>query len=710
MSTGAPGKTGFTTTLAFNSVVRIKALPEITLTLLPFATHALTTPASPLDVRGRVSNLKDAIGCVLRWVFATGGQSRTVPHPVNTSVTPDSTTGRLSQIGFAVTEKPTGHVPRFDVLALGLYGKGQLGCEIELDLPGRPTASLLPTSSTLEIDATAELEPLDADGRPLGPGARVLVGSKVQARPNFARMFNGKNIRVELQEAGQGFADEKGTTHPNEWTLGATNDPWALQVGCLTVGASPRFDFRARDKSALEYRYTIYFLQGGSPQPNATPIRGVLLAAVPKPRLESFELALEDKSRGAGPGDATQVLAAHGKFSGFDSKLEFAVELTLYCRYVVDGSIRHEQVADLGDSAAIQSSKHVVAIVSNNEFTSELLELGPADDPVRARLARGDEFAFFAVVRLPPTVASRPEKVKDPSRPALAVFADLIDYAANEGEPGQLGHSCPFGERYARAKNSATGVCSNTVDVRGARGDLGYERGLRFTPNSDAVKAFKASTQGKALFAALKRPFAEELASASSAQREALTRLASRFQNRIELYETVSAITGVPAEMIAALHANDGAAPAAPATRESGFGINPTLHSDASCNSVLQRFAADVVGSLFTRGKPNQVADIFQAAVVAAEILRGDANACGASLPDGRFQTADLSDWQIAAMIAAYVSGPSDKSARAGLSTGANYLFSTTDADPRVFIAPLRRDSLTRWDVLLPVLQDWLVT
>jgi hypothetical protein len=711
-SSGATRKP-FALPLGFNGIVRVRALPKITMTLSPFTSATVSGVASRLNLRGQVSNLKQPIDCTVRWLLAPDGSTAGAPPPwtgtAEMHVVPDSTTGTLSNKGFAIKEKASNQSPLLDVLALGLYAKGSLGCEVELDLPDRPVVKLEPSGSGLSVDTLAGVDLLVGDGDALAPGAPLRVGSKLQVRPKFAPLFNGKDVQLKVQEAGKGYADEKGTAQVAEWTLGASNETRSVRVGCVTGGTAPRFDFRASGATELRYEFTLHFMQSGAEQANAQPVRGVL-ATLPKPRLLSFDLSLDpEPSTGATPGE---VLTARGAFVGFDPALEFPVEVTLCCRYVLDGSIRHQPVAELGDSAAIKSTKEVLTTVSENRFVVKLLDLGPPDDPIRKSLSRGEQFSFFAVVRLPPTVASRAEKIKDPGRSPHAVFADLIEYDANEGDPAQLGRFCPVGERYARPRSAATGVCSHAVDLAGQTTVLGYDGGLRFTPNSDAVNTFKKSTFGKHIFETLKRPFATEIAAVSQqAQKDALARLANRFQSRIELYSEISAITGTPAEMIAALHVNEDGASALALRKESGFGIDPVLHPGGQCNSVLGRYSTrDGVGATFTRGSATVYADIFQAGIIAAEIMRDDAKTAGVVLPAGAFDSGDLSANQLAAMIAAYASGPATKAARDGLSTGANFMFSPSDGDPRVFSPGSGRlEGRIRWDVLLPVLQEWVI-
>jgi hypothetical protein len=737
----------FASGLGFGAVVRVRVLPKITIDLSRFQVSQLSSLATRLEIKGKVSNLNQATACRLTWVLQKDGGSAAaepvrVVHDAPLRIVPKSTSGVLSGVEFSVLEKDTNSPPLLDLVTLGLYGRGALGCDLAVDLPDLPASELLPKNSGLSMDAAAEIEVLDPSGTPLDPSAPLLVGTPLQLRPKFAQVFDGQKIQLTFRESGQGFSLEPGTQQEHQWTLGRANVTWSVQAGCLAEGGHAGFDFRSHDKSELQYTYAAHVMEGDSPKEHGKPVTGTLFR-VPKPRLLSFDLSLDDvpsivASDEGAPAATTQWLIARGEFSGFDPAFEFPIEVTLYARYTQDGTVHHDYVADLGTSQEVKSTKEVVFTVRHSKFEARLLDLGAPENPIRTSLIRGTNYSFFAVVRFAPTIARRPDKAAASTGRALAIFGDLVEYDANEGRPGQETRLSPFDERYSRCKASGTGVCSNTVDLTGRSWPMPYEGPrLPFTPNAQAIETLKASQHGKALEKLLKRPFASELNESSSpTTKSALALLTKRFKNRFELYQGASAINGVAWEIIGALHVNEGGAAAAPYNDEGGFGIDPASWSDAKCNEVWRNVLVSHpelrdLGEIFHRGGEHEPAYIFQSAIIAGQAIRAlvakvkanrnDKTLATVDLPDGPFELGDLVPGQIAAIIASYASGPGKPAASNGLLHGTNWCFDPTDPDyrmnhpggtssgngPRTPITPGRKDNLVHWDVLLPMLQQW---
>jgi hypothetical protein len=745
-----PAREPFASGLGFGAIVRVRVLPKITIDLSPFQVTQPSALAARIEVKGKVSNLNQATGCRLTWVLEKEGGSAAagpvkVAHDSPLKIVPKSTSGVLSGIEFSVQDEK-GQPPLLDIVGLGLYGKGALGCELAIDLPGVPAVTLPAKDSGLSIDATAEIEVLDSNGEPFDPSATLQVGTPFQLRPKFAQLFDGHKIQLAFRESGQGFALEPGTEQAHPWTLGRSNTTWAVQAGCLHEGGHACFDFRSNDKSELQYTYAVHVMEGDSPKEHGKPVTGALIK-VPKPRLLLFDLSLEDdgpttESEAGVPAAVTQSLVAHGKFSGFDAAFEFPVEVTLYARYVLDGTTHHDFLAELGTSHEMKSTKEVVVSVRENHFDVRLICLGAPDNPIRSSLIRGTDYSIFAVVRLAPSIARRSDKAAASNGRALAIFGDLIEYDANEGRPGQETRLSPFDEHYSRCKASGTGVCSNTVDLSGRAWPMPYEGPrLPFTPNAKAVEMLRASKHGGELEAILKRPFSDETVATKdptpAKTTAALAALRTRFKNRFELYRKASDINGVAWEILGAIHINESGARLTPHHDEGGFGIDPKSWSDAQCNAVWERVLTAHsefrdVGIVFQRGSKHEPANVFQSAIIAGyavralvarvEAKRADGTTANGGLPDGPFELGDLTPGQIAAIIASYAAGPSSNAAKNGLLHGTNWCFDPTDPDyrmnhpggtssandgERTVVEPGRRDALVHWDVLLPMLQQW---
>jgi hypothetical protein len=188
-------------------------------------------------------------------------------------------------------------------------------------------------------------------------------------------------------------------------------------------------------------------------------------------------------------------------------------------------------------------------------------------------------------------------------------------------------------------------------------------------------------------------------------------------------------VTRVSWEIIAVLHITESTGDAAPLHVECGFGLDANAHGAADLERRLQKYAQStppVVKGPFVRGGPSKGADLFLSSIVAADIYRENAIAAKAISAHGDrtpIEVNRMSGASLACAAAAYNAGPASPLAANGLSTGSNYQFnlgdddfrtvfgggkvSSSDGSSRIDAASGRSNWHIRWDVLLPLVQDW---
>jgi hypothetical protein len=213
---------------------------------------------------------------------------------------------------------------------------------------------------------------------------------------------------------------------------------------------------------------------------------------VQKPRLSEFSLSAEPAPVDTDPDDATLdpfpppldvfdtwVLYAAGQFEGIAHKhwtplatqedFTFAVNVSLFARYME------------GEGPALMP-RHVpvelppIALRVRDGRFGGAFDLCCLSNEARHNLAAlGDQqLSFFAVLEFSTELGTRAEKVKKGEQPHPIVFANVVDYVANEPGSGNSGFS-PMRERRMTTKSLGDGVCSNLVDASGKRMPLGFD-------------------------------------------------------------------------------------------------------------------------------------------------------------------------------------------------------------------------------------------
>lgn len=195
------------------------------------------------------------------------------------------------------------------------------------------------------------------------------------------------------------------------------------------------------------------------------------------------------------------------------------------------------------------------------------------------------------------------------------------------------------------------------------------------------------------------------------ARRSGLGQLAeSEVPKHAETYQQASELTGVPAQLIAAIHGNEssfGTNPASTRGPESGFGLDDRWVSTSWGNEQLRRHGLGT----WQRGQDTETGRL-QSAVIAAEHLKRTAGYAGIEVGP------NMSQNDIAGAITAYTTGID--AANAAERRGTSWMFNPSDANPHplhpggtsrtrrgtVRVAPSRKEGLLRWDTLLPLIEE----
>jgi len=200
----------------------------------------------------------------------------------------------------------------------------------------------------------------------------------------------------------------------------------------------------------------------------------------------------------------------------------------------------------------------------------------------------------------------------------------------------------------------------------------------------------------------------------ANAERSPLGRLAAtEIPKNAEVYNKASELTGVPAEMIAAIHGNEsqfGKYRASSHGPESGFGLDPRYVKNDWGN---QQLAKHGLGQ-WERGTGTERSKL-QSAVIAAEHLKRNAGYANIKVDS------NMSQGEIAGAVTSYVQGHG--AGKRANRNGRSWMFDPNDTNPvprhpggtsigrngqTIRVAPSRKESLLRWDSLLPIAQKHL--
>jgi len=223
----------------------------------------------------------------------------------------------------------------------------------------------------------------------------------------------------------------------------------------------------------------------------------------------------------------------------------------------------------------------------------------------------------------------------------------------------------------------------------GSTAPAGSGMNLPFTPNATALERARTSGSGRLI--------------------------AEQTQRHMATYQEASRLTGVPAEMIAAIHVNESAQGTYRRSThgpESGYGLDDRYVSTRWGNQQLARHGLGT----WERGTNSQTSQL-QSAVIAAEHLKRQARTAGIEIGP------NMSQGEIAGAITSYMAGGG--AGRRANERGSSWMLNTTDSNPHplhpggtsrgpggttIRVAPSRKAGLLRWDTLLPLLQEQMRT
>ncbi len=232
-------------------------------------------------------------------------------------------------------------------------------------------------------------------------------------------------------------------------------------------------------------------------------------------------------------------------------------------------------------------------------------------------------------------------------------------------------------------------VLSSAKDIPGPKpGETVFGK-FNFTPNKKALKAAKSSSLGKVI--------------------------AKQLSKNLEIYKKASALTGVPVELIAAIHANEsqmGTYRSSTHGPEAGYGLDPRSVSTSWGNKKLAKYGL----GKWQRGKTSYKARL-QSAVLAAEHLKRQANYAGIKIKQ------NMSKGELAGAVISYMQSIS--SAKKANRRGYSWMFNPSDANPHprhpggtsigrhgqtIRVPASRKEGLLRWDILIPLIQEQIKT
>lgn len=321
--------------------------------------------------------------------------------------------------------------------------------------------------------------------RALTETSHFKVGTQYRIRPKYSAAFEGKRVRITIEEAGTGYSGEKAIPHqPVDCEIKSGECQWAEMV----VGfAGRQFDYRTGAHGAtdpLEYQYRIEFLTTNQkkqvvPDLGATPVTGKLFR-VQKPVLEHFNLWMTSLDTPIAAFLERAVLDVEGRFKGFEKTrwsdhgtredFSFPVSLSLFVHYLEHSEHEESRKYEPVDF-------EVVMDVKGGELSGTLdLRALSAQSWEQLIAHQNQQLSLFAVLRFPTQLGCRAEKARKGEPPHPLVFADVVEYVASDRAHPDAG-TVPMGSRRMMGKATGSGICSQLVNLTGQCRALGYEGG-----------------------------------------------------------------------------------------------------------------------------------------------------------------------------------------------------------------------------------------
>ncbi|HSP77059.1 MAG TPA: hypothetical protein VLQ93_00920 [Myxococcaceae bacterium] len=434
---GGPQAPTLRVELGHTGTLNLVAAPITTLSLderpTPLTVRELSTE---LAIEGRSTGFSEQrVPASLAWLVhysPTGSDEFTLPGELH-----------LSGGRFQFKTKK-GRLPRLEVLAHRLFGKGTVGYRLTPQYPHAPSATRPPGSIHFDNPLSVELAPGPVRSHKMG----TPLGFKLHRGPLIDELLQaGHEVRLVIDEedGGEGRLPRNYKDLHLEWTWDKRSQKETLfwYTGCSADSTcdAPRFDYpEASEAGVHEFSYRLFIAPPqGSPawMKPVEALKAQPLVSVARPSLRSFSLALEPAILGLQP----PRLLARGELEGIDQEIDVSVDLTLWRR------------ADKGRGRFTKVHGPVTVPVKGGRFQTDLYTFHAAQgagrqsslvhhplwlyEPLWAWLSTYEpprpgakpEPVLFATVRLH---ASHLAQVKLPALASLGFDPDVFD-AFDEG-------------------------------------------------------------------------------------------------------------------------------------------------------------------------------------------------------------------------------------------------------------------------------------
>ena len=476
-ATGTPPNPGFAVDLGCSGVIRLRAATHVVPKLLAL------DPAKVIDgfegtvgLKGVADNLDRRIRAKLTWLVDKGGNRVELPHEQDVVLVPESQSGPLKDVKFAVkmlapkkkaqaTAAADGATAMdvaddaeivdlaYNVFQLGLYGVGPLGFRLEPYDPAVAPCTLETSSSNGSLKIPIEVFLLDGRTNVELDRAAVRVGSKIGVRVTADQNLFAKHVAMlDLWESEERTGEEEESPEPVDCQTWS----WSLaepHVEYLRLGVERRFWYTRQlaGKDDLCFRYRIRVAKekaDGTVEPieGAKPVVEELLVQAPSPQLVAWQIDPATTAKVDGPKGPTLVPVS-GSVANLAPDFRLPLEATVYSHLVA---------ADAGHDIHVLTSAPVVMQTESaptdsgqagtaGHFAADI-PLSPDGDQYLVHHAEARLFAVLALAHqdgAPPT------------------FAKLIGYDANMKDDGKDTGFAPFDQGALSSPTCGTGVCTN---------------------------------------------------------------------------------------------------------------------------------------------------------------------------------------------------------------------------------------------------------
>lgn len=524
--------------LGYHGAVRFRVAPVVELEPSTEPITIDTLRVSPFTLKGTVRNLKEAVGCRLKWkvlasIAATQqATERLVDHPRPTVLVPSGTTYEIKEQG------ANGPVPLVvDAFELDLIGTGRLGYTLELQMIDQRPLSVPSATSNIEINLPVTvsfrpeapkppIEPTDREaktadnavptddleqwarevlaGSPPTPqtqsvDAPLKVGGLVSFEVVSGQGFVGHPLTLEIAEyaadAHEVPKEVEGTRSTFTWTpTGPGKETFQWRVGMVRRGGNHVLAPSLVDAGTRFFRWTVSASRSSPstaapaatassvPDANVVTSSPVQFCTAEHPHLA--ELSLSERAASS-TDDSLSDAVVSARFENLDPSIEFDMELELMVK-TEKPSPRMVQLSkllsELGRTDEVRSSARVRmgALYQPAMRLSDCRETLKSYDP---------QLGLFGVISFGPAAVSTH---------ANCVFNAVAGYAPNlESAPDKAGFA-PFRSGWLTRPEVASGVCTKLMTLEGTPEDLAGSMAIP-QPLWQEYRVFLAIVVGEAL-------------------------------------------------------------------------------------------------------------------------------------------------------------------------------------------------------------------